>query len=40
MLGIKSFGENMDEKEANELISLMMEKEIRLRIPIDDDLLT
>lgn len=40
MLGIKSFGANMDEKEANELISLMMEKEIRLRIPIDDEMLT
>ncbi|KAL9542170.1 hypothetical protein MBANPS3_008745 [Mucor bainieri] len=40
MLGIKSFGADMDEKEANELISLMMEKEIRLRIPIDDEMLT
>ena len=40
MLGIKSFGAKMDEKEANELISLMMEKEIRLRIPIDDEMLT
>ncbi|KAG1083709.1 hypothetical protein G6F42_022106 [Rhizopus arrhizus] len=40
ILGIKSFGANMDEKEANELISLMMEKEIRLRIPIDDEMLT
>ncbi|KAK4511241.1 uncharacterized protein ATC70_012455 [Mucor velutinosus] len=40
MLGVKSFGANMDEKEANELISLMMEKEIRLRIPIDDEMLT
>lgn len=40
MLGIKSFGANMDEKEANELINLMMEKEIRLRIPIDDEMLT
>ncbi|KAI8647113.1 NRDE-2, necessary for RNA interference-domain-containing protein [Parasitella parasitica] len=40
MLGIKSFGTNMDEKEANELIRLLMEKEIRLRTPIDEDLLT
>ncbi|KAF1799857.1 NRDE-2, necessary for RNA interference-domain-containing protein [Mucor lusitanicus] len=40
MLGIKSFGADMEEKEANELISLMMEKEIRLRIPIDDEMLT
>jgi hypothetical protein len=29
----------MNEKEANELVSLMMEKEIRLRIPIEEDLL-
>lgn len=29
----------MNEKEANELVSLMMEKEIRLRIPIENDLL-
>ncbi|CEP11433.1 hypothetical protein [Parasitella parasitica] len=40
MLGIKSFGDTMDEKEASELMSLMMEKEIRLRMPIGDDLPT
>jgi hypothetical protein len=29
----------MNDKEVNELVNLMMEKEIRLRNPIDEDLL-
>ncbi|KAI9487708.1 MAG: NRDE-2, necessary for RNA interference-domain-containing protein [Benjaminiella poitrasii] len=39
ILGIKSFGKTMNEKELNDLVSLMMEKEIRLRTPIEEDLL-
>jgi hypothetical protein len=40
LLGIQTFSNTMDEKEANDLVSLMMEKEIRLRIPIEEDLLS
>ncbi|KAI7908306.1 NRDE-2, necessary for RNA interference-domain-containing protein [Cokeromyces recurvatus] len=39
LLGLQSFSKVMNEKELNELVSLMMEKEIRLRTPIEDDLL-
>lgn len=39
MLGIQSFNKEMSDKELNELVSLMMEKEIRLRNPIEEDLL-
>ncbi|KAG0944610.1 hypothetical protein G6F29_004478 [Rhizopus arrhizus] len=36
LLGINSFKQTMDNKELNELASLMIEKEIRLRNPITD----
>ncbi|KAI8051900.1 NRDE-2, necessary for RNA interference-domain-containing protein [Gilbertella persicaria] len=39
LLGIQMFEKTMTEKEKNELISLMMEKEIRIRIEIEEDLL-
>ncbi|KAG2234395.1 hypothetical protein INT48_003622 [Thamnidium elegans] len=40
LIGIKYFQKIMSKRETNELVSLMMEKEIRLRYPIEDDLLT
>ena len=39
MLGIKSFEKTMDAKEMKELVHLIIEKEIRLRRPIDETLL-
>lgn len=39
LIGIQTFEKTMKQREKNELISLMMEKEIRLRHPIEDDLL-
>jgi hypothetical protein len=39
LIGIKALEKIMNTKEVNELVSLMMEKEIRLRHPIDEDLL-
>ncbi|KAI8972712.1 NRDE-2, necessary for RNA interference-domain-containing protein [Pilobolus umbonatus] len=39
LIGLRDFKGLMTEKELNELIVLMMEKEIRLRIPIEDELL-
>lgn len=39
LIGIQAFEKTMKQSEKNELVSLMMEKEIRLRHPIEDDLL-
>lgn len=39
LLGIKLLGRHMQEKEIHEIISLMMEKEMRLRKPLNDDIL-
>ncbi|KAG2202419.1 hypothetical protein INT47_008890 [Mucor saturninus] len=39
LIGIQAFEKTMKQSEKNELVSLMMEKEIRLRNPIEDDLL-
>ena len=40
LLGIRLLSRYLSEKELHEIVSLMMEKEIRLRHPIDDRLLT
>ncbi|KAI8968975.1 NRDE-2, necessary for RNA interference-domain-containing protein [Mycotypha africana] len=37
--GIELFESTMDTRETNELVNVMMEKEIRIRIPIDEHLL-
>ncbi|KAI9313832.1 NRDE-2, necessary for RNA interference-domain-containing protein [Dichotomocladium elegans] len=39
LLGIQALSRSLTEKELHEIVSLMMEKEIRLRCPIDDALL-
>ncbi|KAI9489261.1 NRDE-2, necessary for RNA interference-domain-containing protein [Zychaea mexicana] len=39
LLGIRLLSRQLSEKELHEIVSLMMEKEIRLRQPIDDRLL-
>lgn len=39
LLGIRVLSRQLSEKELHEMVSLMMEKEIRMRCPIDDTLL-
>lgn len=39
LLGIRVLSRQLSEKELHEMVSLMMEKEIRMRCPIDNALL-